>query len=519
MRRIHSAAVAALLVTSAVPALAAGPSAADKAKASAALVTLSQLNLAVQEDWKFNGGGEVEGKVYVGRDALQTGSASTTQIGFGASNGQGIVTSTYNTVTVGGKSDVGFQIKNQVSGSYGAYVVGNASQEINVQENNATVNIGGNSSGGVKMTTGSTLNVVGSYTNQNGISLSDNNTVFIGGDSTRIQGGNSGINIKVGGNLKSLDLASGTAQIGGTLGANGDSSATKSSLTVLGNISNLQMNDNGLTVKSGASINNISISNASNVYAAGSISVQNNNGGPGAIHANCGAAYAACSPTTAPTSPGVPVVGGISTQTTTMFDNFTTLQTVLQNLSVANGHLGSFSQTNGTQAYTFNSGASTGYTVINVSEAIFNRVEFAYNFANATTPVIINVQNSGACSLTKACSYNLDENFTGNAGQYNRNVIWNFADASSVILQKQFQGTLLAALADVQANVIEGSVVAKNFTMTNEIHLGTYANTNNSIPLLIGVIPEPANWALMISGFGLVGSVVRRRRPSLVIAA
>jgi hypothetical protein len=67
--------------------------------------------------------------------------------------------------------------------------------------------------------------------------------------------------------------------------------------------------------------------------------------------------------------------------------------------------------------------------------------------------------------------------------------------------------------------VIEGSVVAKNFTLSNEVHLGTYGNNGgNSIPLLTGVIPEPANWALMISGFGIVGGVVRRRR-SFALAA
>jgi hypothetical protein len=30
-----------------------------------------------------------------------------------------------------------------------------------------------------------------------------------------------------------------------------------------------------------------------------------------------------------------------------------------------------------------------------------------------------------------------------------------------------------------------------------------------------GAVPEPASWALMISGFGMVGAVLRRRRPTL----
>ncbi len=33
-----------------------------------------------------------------------------------------------------------------------------------------------------------------------------------------------------------------------------------------------------------------------------------------------------------------------------------------------------------------------------------------------------------------------------------------------------------------------------------------------------GAVPEPASWALMIGGFGLIGSALRRRRTSLQLA-
>ena len=34
----------------------------------------------------------------------------------------------------------------------------------------------------------------------------------------------------------------------------------------------------------------------------------------------------------------------------------------------------------------------------------------------------------------------------------------------------------------------------------------------------VGAVPEPATWAMMIVGFGLVGGALRRRRPQLSAA-
>jgi PEP-CTERM motif len=36
--------------------------------------------------------------------------------------------------------------------------------------------------------------------------------------------------------------------------------------------------------------------------------------------------------------------------------------------------------------------------------------------------------------------------------------------------------------------------------------------------LINGAVPEPASWALMIAGFGLVGSAMRRRKPSISVS-
>ena len=43
-------------------------------------------------------------------------------------------------------------------------------------------------------------------------------------------------------------------------------------------------------------------------------------------------------------------------------------------------------------------------------------------------------------------------------------------------------------------------------------------DNTNSVDVTIDVVPEPATWALMIAGFGMVGAMARRRRQSCALA-
>lgn len=43
---------------------------------------------------------------------------------------------------------------------------------------------------------------------------------------------------------------------------------------------------------------------------------------------------------------------------------------------------------------------------------------------------------------------------------------------------------------------------------------GVRYETTPGASVAFGTVPEPASWALMIGGFGLVGSMLRRRRPA-----
>lgn len=83
------------------------------------------------------------------------------------------------------------------------------------------------------------------------------------------------------------------------------------------------------------------------------------------------------------------------------------------------------------------------------------------------------------------------------------------------------------------SNAGHGGDVFKPFTLTQPVsgalgvnhddgHMGRYADFNfgfgsqvNTLSLSYAV-PEPANWALMIAGFGMTGAALRRRRVAAV---
>jgi len=58
------------------------------------------------------------------------------------------------------------------------------------------------------------------------------------------------------------------------------------------------------------------------------------------------------------------------------------------------------------------------------------------------------------------------------------------------------------------------TIEVKGHTGANAI-AGTYTGT---MTFAAGVVPEPASWAMMIGGLGLVGGAMRRRRNNLQLA-
>ncbi|MBO9575259.1 MAG: choice-of-anchor A family protein [Sphingobium sp.] len=155
---------------------------------------------------------------------------------------------------------------------------------------------------------------------------------------------------------------------------------------------------------------------------------------------------------------------------------------------------------------------SNGFSLFNLSQTDFTGfTSIAYNFNPDAGPVIVNFTGAtvgpdivATLGLNFVTLNGLTDDFT----KVNQSIVWNFKNATKVNFTTEFFGSVLATEAEVKNNnAINGSVVAKKFTQGGEVHLGTFDSFTFPPP---PAVPEPATWAMMILGFGLVGAVRRR---------
>ena len=304
-----------------------------------------------------------------------------------------------------------------------------------------------------------------------GAAASDRATLTVGGkiqNYTRLQNGANGAagpvgapaSMLVGGNVQQLDLATGNAsvKVGGTI-ANTNGSA-------------------GSTVESGG---------AGHGYL-------NANGGT--ITTNKGAAYASG------------LQGGINAEAAKLEADLTALSASLAGLGATAGN----SVSNSYGAWTFNAVSDgTGKSVFNLTEAAFSGWQWTLNVADPTLTVIFNVSGDGSYNWNTA----LAGAFAGFAGE----VIWNFSDATKLDISQVVNGSILAPLAKVAANsALNGSVVAGDLKASSGVNLGTYHGSDLGFGSAEAV-PEPATWAMLITGFGMVGAMIRRRNRGIARAS
>ena len=493
--RLSSVVVAMLLAGGASAALAAPPPVGN---ARNGLTTMKGLNLIVLQNLTINGQ-ETEGKVYVGGNFSGGGSY---QVGIG-NGSQGEAVSSRPTLSVGGNLTANINLQNRSNGgsgllgSYGAVVVGTA-QSFDMQDNSGSVRVGG-ALGSVHISQGSALDVGGSLGSN--LDLNGGNTVRIGGAVGTIQGNGNGSTVSVSGSVGTIQPSGGaTIRVGGNVS---NATLSNSTLEIFGNLTGGSTGNND-TIRVGGNVSNINSSNGTTVYAHGTITGSNANGATFVPNYAFPAG-------TAPTVPAAPTVASLDDDTAQIKADVKALSAALGGLTIA---ANPSSITYGGQGPTFHAvDGGNGYALFNVNEHIFDFNEFAYDFGSTTLPVIINVSSSNAAvHAAQSASYIMHANFVGNARANNQQVIWNFTDAANLDLQRQFQGSVLAPEAALTANVIEGSVVARLFNQTNEVHLGTYNGTIAFIPDYVGHVPEPAVWLEMLAGFALAGAALRSRR-------
>jgi choice-of-anchor A domain-containing protein len=518
-----------------------------------ALNDMRQLNAIVLGDMRANG--DVEGKAWVGGD-LNNGIV----VGFGNhANGQSAQASSYATLTVKGNANANVNLNNGtgVGGGYGALIGGNVTNAFNVNASDGTIQIGGSVSNSMNLNTGTKLSVAG---NTNGFSTNTGSTVHVGGSASGNNNIGSGSAVTVTGNMSGADVSSGSSLIvGGSLGnfnANNSSvsmgsysggnkvAVSQGSQVYVGSSINQAENNGGILEVTGSigdmqgySQNSVTkvtgsiggngngIGNApSYVYAGGSIAgAQNANGNAVNVHANYAYNGSVAAPTTLGT-PAAPSVPSLAVPLSEMASNMQALSSALYSQANANA-TSSVSFFNDGRGITLNA-TSTGSNAVAVFNldmtSLASYTGISYNFSDPSLIVVVNLLNTQGGSFDWNMTWN---SLTGAGSAYNQQVIFNFGDASTVNLNRETWGSILASNATVSngGGNINGSLVAKVFNQGGEVHLGTFngfdgflVTGGGSTP---GAVPEPASWAMMLSGFGAIGTMIRRRRRDLAKAA
>jgi choice-of-anchor A domain-containing protein len=147
---------------------------------------------------------------------------------------------------------------------------------------------------------------------------------------------------------------------------------------------------------------------------------------------------------------------------------------------------------------------ANGIAVFDITAAQLDAIPSYKIDLNGASTVIFNVDGS---------TVNFNANAESGATPAD-NIIWNFYDATKVNFGTLIAGSVLAPLGHVvNNNQIDGTLVAASWNGVGELHEYAFSGKD---PLPPGV-PEPATWAMMLTGLGGVGMalrVARRKRTA-----
>lgn len=304
--------------------------------------------------------------------------------------------------------------------------------------------------------------------------------------------------LTVGGNINGANLGNGSNGGSGTI-------AARKSVDIGGSFTGGNFNVDGALVRAGSNLSGFNINGGTDAYYGVSASGFQNTqpvkdatlapGGSNDLHAH------------------------IAARTATLTADLTALSTALYGLTIANNPSSYFAPDQNTNRFIARD-TGAGFAVIDITAT---QLQAATNLTydipallgGGYLTTIINVTGlTGTSSLTL--------NANSNNSAYNPYVLWNFGTAANITLNRQFNGGLLALDATVSNSTpIEGSVAVGTFNQGGEVHLGTFRGNpalTAALTPTTGTVPEPAQWAMFVIGFGLIGAT-RRRARTMVVAA
>ncbi len=294
-----------------------------------------------------------------------------------------------------------------------------------------------------------------------------------------------------GANSGTLAVSGGSVYIGngnsGSITVNGGS---PTSLAINGNTSNtISLNHSAALSLNGSNAGTIVLNGGSLVSSGNAGNVTNINGGTKTTQSPL--------TLTAPTS----TLGSFAS---TFQAPLTALSTQLN--SVAANSKAAVSS----GALTFNATPdSSGIAVFDVNTSLFSGTSSVLINLDGATSVIINVDVDDC--IASSCAFSPGNlNFTQGSG-YASTVLWNFVNATSIDLNSEFVGSILAPFASVtNNNAIDGTLVALNDVNSGgELHYHPYTGAFPGAP---APAPEPATVGLFGLGLVALGALHRRRK-------